>query len=177
VLASGISIYGGSDNSGTDNIIEDTICEGAGLQASNRFGSVALAGTTLFQRNSVRRCGSPAHDNSSWDGAVWMWAQDSNINGILQFKDIEIINSTWAGILFWGAGTQFHNCFFSNITIDGTGTYAIEVQGPTGEVTMDHIVAKNNRWGGFCSYEPMTFKVNYGEGNVGWDTTSKCYSK
>jgi len=177
VLASGISIYGGSDNSGTDNIIEDTICEGAGLQASNRFGSVALAGTTTFQRNSVRRCGSAAHDNSSWDGAVWMWAQDSNINGILQIKDLEIINSTWAGILFWGAGTQFHNCFFSNITIDGTGTYAIEVQGPTGEVTMDHIVAKNNRWGGYCSYEPQTFKVNYGEGNVGWDTTSKCYSK
>jgi len=176
VLANGIAIYGGSDNSGTDSIISDTICEGAGFQASNRFGSVALAGTTTFTRNTVHRCGSGAHDNSSWDGAVWFWAQDSNINGIISVKDIEIINSTWSGILFWGAGTQFHNCNFSNITIDGTGTYAIEVQGPTGEVSMDHIVAKNLRWGGYCSYEPQTFKIQYGDGNVGWDTNSKCYS-
>jgi len=176
VLANGIAIYGGSDNSGTDNIISDTICEGAGLQASNRFGSVALAGTTTFARNTVHRCGSAAHDNSSWDGAVWFWAQDSNINGIIDVHDIEIINSTWAAILFWGAGTQFHNCNFSNITIDGTGTYAVEVQGPTGEVSMDHVVASNLRWGGYCSYEPQTFTVKFGEGNVGWDTTSKCNS-
>jgi len=176
VLANGIGIYGGSDNSGTDNIISDTICEGAGFQASNRFGSVALAGTTSFARNTVHRCGSAAHDNSSWDGAVWFWAQDSNIEGIITVKDIEIINSTWAGILFWGAGTQFHNSVFSNITIDGTGTYAIEVQGPNGEVSMDHIVAKNLRWGGLCSYEPTNFVIKFGDGNVGWNTTSKCFS-
>jgi len=177
VLANGIGIYGGSDNSGTDNVISDTICEGAGLQASNRFGSVALGGTTTFERNTVLRCGSAAHDNSSWDGAVWFWAQDSNIEGNIVVKDIEIIESSWAAILFWGAGTQIHNMNFSNITIDGTVTYAIEVQGPLGEASFDHVVAKNLRWGGLCNYEPTGFTIKYGEGNVGWDTTSKCYSR
>jgi hypothetical protein len=177
VLASGIAIYGGTDNSGTDSIITDTLCEGSGLQASNRFGSVALAGTTNFARCTVLRGGAQAHDNSSWNGGLWFWAQDSNINGAIHVTDVDIINSTWAAILFWGAGTQINNMVFSNINIDGAGTYAVEVQGPIGSVSMDHVTAKNlgTPGSGYCSYEPNTFTVKYGEGNTGWNTTSKCF--
>ena len=44
VLANGFAIYGGHDNTISDNIASDTVTQGGGVQVGNRFGSVPLAG-------------------------------------------------------------------------------------------------------------------------------------
>jgi len=176
VLANGVAIYGGSNNYATDNYIADTVCEGGGLQASNRFGADSLAGLTEFSRNTLVRCGSMSHDNTSWSGAVWLWAMESSIGdggGKINIIDTIVTDSTYSGILFWGAYNSITNVNFSNMTIDGTGTYAIQVQGPTGGVSMDHVIARNNAWGGYCTNQ-ASFVIKQGDGNVGWNTTSHC---
>jgi hypothetical protein len=131
VLANGIAIYGGSDNSATDNYIADTICEGGGLQASNRFGSVQLGGTTTFTRNTLVRTGSPNRPNAAHNGAMWYWAGDYAMSGNVDVSDIDIFDSSYAGITFWGS--QMENVNFDHITID-TAPYAVEVVGVSGTV-------------------------------------------
>jgi hypothetical protein len=66
ILANGIAFYGGTDNSATDNVVQDTVTEGGGIHVGNRFSSTPLAGTTTIARDTVvrGRLAEPAHANA-----------------------------------------------------------------------------------------------------------------
>eukprot|EP01120_Amphizonella_sp_Union-15-10_P005246 TRINITY_DN15991_c0_g1_i1.p1 TRINITY_DN15991_c0_g1~~TRINITY_DN15991_c0_g1_i1.p1 ORF type:complete len:511 (-),score=84.29 TRINITY_DN15991_c0_g1_i1:58-1590(-) len=167
VLANGIGIYGGHDNSATNNYIADTICEGSGLQASNRFGSVPLAGTTRFSGNVLVRCGSPNHSNTDHSGAIWLWPEQAPMNSEVDFNNITIIDSSFSGVTFWGS--QLTNTHFADVTID-TAPYAIEVRGLTGKAYFTNVVARNLAKGGVYSCDPG-FQLVKVSGDSGWDDT------
>jgi len=169
VLANGIAIYGGTDNSATDNYVADSVCEGGGLQASNRFQSVALAGNTHFARNTVQRCGAPNRYGFDHNGAVWFWAEQAEMNGKVTFEDIDILNSSFAAMTFWGGSiTDMH---FDKIKIDTT-PYVAEVRGVNGQAFFTNTVATNVEKAGIYSCNPgMVF--NQGAGCSGWNST-KC---
>jgi len=164
VLANGAAIYGGQDNSATDNYVADTICEGGGLQVGNRFGSVPLSGTTTFARNTLDRCGAPNHDNTSHNGAMWIWSEQSPFTTPINTVDGVINDSSYAAFTFWG--TQITSANFNNITING-GPYAGEVNSVTGTAYFTYVVATGLTAGGIWSCD-AGFQFNQGSGCSGW---------
>ena len=50
VLANGIAIYGGRDNTVSNNLVADPIREGSGLQVGSRFGATPFAGQPEVRR-------------------------------------------------------------------------------------------------------------------------------
>jgi len=167
VLANAIGIYGGSDNSANDNYVADSICEGGGLQVSNRFGSVLLSGVTTMARNTVNRCGAPNHDNTAHNGALWFWPQDGAMNSLVNINDTVILDSSYAGITFWGS--QLTNTHFNNITIT-MAPYAIEVNGLNGQAYFKDVVASRLTTGGIHSCD-SGFKLVQESGDSGWSDT------
>jgi len=168
ILANTIAIYGGQNNSATDNLCYDTINFGAGLQVGNRFNSVKLSGTTLFARNTIVRTGSTGLFQNVNYGAIWVFAEESQMATPVQFTDIDIQDSFYSGIQFYQS--QITNVVFTNINID-TSPFAIEER-TTGSGTFTHVVAKNlgvaGQWN--CG---IPFTIIDGGGNSGWNTT-KC---
>merc|ERR1712000_524227 len=57
ILANGIVVYGGHDNTIQGNLIEDTIQQGGGIHVGNRFNAVKHSGTTTISGNVLNRCG------------------------------------------------------------------------------------------------------------------------
>ena len=52
-LANGIAIYGGTDNTVSNNLVADTLREGSALHAGSRFGAHPFAGTLSFTNNTT----------------------------------------------------------------------------------------------------------------------------
>ena len=57
-LANGIAIYGGTDNTVSNNLIADPIREGSGIQVGSRFGAEAFAGHLWITNNTTVRAGT-----------------------------------------------------------------------------------------------------------------------
>jgi len=172
VLANTIAIYGGNNNSATDNYCADTIVEGAGLQTGTRFGSNPLAGTTTFARNTLVRCGSGDMYNPSAhvEGAIWLYADSGNIDSPILFEDITINDPYFQAIEFFQGSVT--NTNFTNIQVNGAKylwdtlvTVSIYAQG----VVATNITTSVNN----CNNQP--FKINEGPGNSGWNINDvKC---
>jgi len=167
VLANGLAIYGGSDNSITDNYVADSLCEGGAIQVSNRFNSIALSGTTTVARNTAVRCGAPNHDNSNHNGALWFWAQQYEMNAVINITDLQVSDSSYAGVTFWGS--KISQIYFTNVTFD-TAPYALEVFGVSGQAFFTDVTAKNLANGGVYSCD-QAFVLNSVSGNSGWNDT------
>ncbi|KAL0477970.1 cycloisomaltooligosaccharide glucanotransferase CTA1 [Acrasis kona] len=169
-FANGIAIYGGDSNQATDNYVADTVCEGGGLQASNRFGSTLLAGTTLLARSTLDRCGAPNRFNLEHNGAMWFWPSDGEMTNLVNVTDIELNDSSFAGITFWGGHVT--KLYFENVNIN-KAPYAWEANSVSGQVYAINVVAKNiEKTGIHTCTSPDSFKIVDVKGNSGWNSTS-----
>jgi hypothetical protein len=171
VLANNIAIYGGNDNSATDNLCIDTIVEGAGLQTGSRFDSVALGGTTTFARNTLTRCGSfDMYDPSSrGEGAIWLYSDSGPITtGKVNFQDITITDALYQAVMFYQGNPT--GTSFNNVNIDGAQYVWEERVG--GTVYAAGVVATNIAQAGIWNCG-VTLTINQGAGNSGWNS-SKC---
>ncbi|WMT42012.1 right-handed parallel beta-helix repeat-containing protein [Paenibacillus sp. D2_2] len=54
-LADNIVVFGGKDNKIQDNVVMDTVANGAGIAVSTRFNAEPFAGTTVVERNTLLR--------------------------------------------------------------------------------------------------------------------------
>jgi len=175
ILANGIAIYGGNDNSATDNYVVDTVTMGGGLHAGNRFGAIPLGGTTTFARNTVVRGG--AHDDwfgfedgrvkgsSNTFGGLYFWAADQPQSGTITAQDIELIDSTYEAIGF--IGSTVTNVSINNVTINGAGTYAVR-EDSAGGASLSYVTATNLKQGGIWNCGKQ-FNLQQGAGNSGWN--------
>jgi hypothetical protein len=126
MLANGIGIYGGESNKAEDNVVSDTLTASAGIAVSSRFNPVPFSGETLVQRNTLIRTGGLEPNWNSQFGALWIYADTSDITAPVTVRDLEIRDSTYAGILIsWQR--RIENLTFDRVTVSGTGTYGIEV--------------------------------------------------
>jgi hypothetical protein len=126
VLANNIAVYGGHDNSVTDNVVADTQDQGGGLHIANRFSAVPLAGVTTVARNTTIRAGVL---DSNWQfgvGALWFDGRDSAITGTVNVTDTDLLDSNYEGIQFIDSNTT--DVHFTNVKITGAGTFAIQYQ-------------------------------------------------
>jgi hypothetical protein len=178
VLANDIAIYGGHDNTVSDNLVADPIREGSTLHAGARFNEVPFSGTTTFTRNTTVR-GGPRDLN--WDlglGSVWFYLLDNSMHGQIYVTDSSILDSTYNAFMFvadWPVKDTYDitNVHISNIKVDGTGTNVVSARA-AGWATFDNVVARNvgdpfvNDCGTFHFTGTPEFDVRLGAGNSGW---------
>ncbi|WP_410672998.1 discoidin domain-containing protein [Amycolatopsis sp. cmx-4-68] len=170
ILANNIAIYGGHDNTVSDNVVADNQDQGGGLHIANRFSAVPLSGTTTVARNTAIRTGVL---DSNWQfgvGALWFDGRDSAITGRVDVTDLDLQDNNYEAIQFIdGATTDVH---FTNVRISGAGTFAWQIQAkPSGSVK--NVVATGiGRAGVYNCMGPdaMSGLADQG-GNSGWTTT------
>jgi len=165
ILANTIAIYGGNDNSATDNMCSETLLEGAGLQVGTRFGSTALGGKTTFARNTLLRCGSgDMYNPVNVEGAIWLYADYGPINTPIVFEDIIIEDAYFQAIEFFKGDVS--NVNFTNIQVNGA-KYLFDTLVSVSIYTQN-VVAKNiTHTLNNCNKKP--FEVSGGSGNTGWN--------
>jgi hypothetical protein len=126
-LANNIAVYGGTDIEITDNLLYDTIVNGAGINISSNFDPQPFAGTVTVARNTLLRCGSEDSNNNQEDGAIWFnTVQGNDNNAKVVIEDNLILNSTYQGISFSNRGSVSDVTLEGNVILE-SGTYGIEI--------------------------------------------------
>lgn len=174
ILANNIVTYGGRDITLSDNVMADTLTNGGGLHVANRYPGVnsgqgtAVSGTTTAARNTLIRTGNSDYNWNFGVGALWFDGLNEPINATIDVTDTDVLDSSYEAIqLIEGATNGLH---FGNVTIDGAGTYALQVQAP-GTATFDHVVATGIGQADTPIHNCIGegFKMTVGEGNSGWN--------
>ncbi|WIY06852.1 glycosyl hydrolase family 28-related protein [Amycolatopsis mongoliensis] len=170
ILANNIAIYGGHDNTVSDNVVADNQDQGGGIHIANRFSAVPLSGTTTVARTTAIRTGVL---DSNWQfgvGALWFDGRDSAITGRVDVTDLDLQDNNYEAIQFIDSATT--DVHFTNVRITGAGTFAWQIQAkPTGSVK--NVVASGiGRAGVYNCMGPdaMAGLADQG-GNSGWSTT------
>ena len=117
-LANGIALYGGSNNTVSGNLVQDTNALGGGYLVANRFNSVPLGGTVTLSNNTALRAGALDPNWQFGVGALWFDARDQAITGVtISVTGFNAIDSPYEAIQFIdgnGAGKTIQG-----ITVDG----------------------------------------------------------
>jgi F5/8 type C domain/Pectate lyase superfamily protein/Abnormal spindle-like microcephaly-assoc'd, ASPM-SPD-2-Hydin len=166
-LANNFAIYGGSGDSITNDIAQDTVTQGGGIQIANRFSSVPLSGTTTVSGNLLERTGQFDPNWHFGVGAIWLYADDSAMTGTINITNNTIENSPYEAFQF--IGSNISNVNISDNTVTGVGTYVFQNQAP-GSVSVSGVTATGvGQAGVYDCGSGMT--ITQGSGNSGWSTT------
>jgi hypothetical protein len=168
ILANNIAVYGGHDNAVTNNHVTDTLTQGGGIQVGNRFGAVALSGTTRIGGNLLERTGVLDPNWQFGVGAMWFYALDEPMAGTIDVTDNTILDSPYEAVQFVGSTNT--NINIDRLTVKNVGTFVVQIQSG-GSVSMSNVKASGAQGiaGVYdCGYGLVIAK---GSGNSGWDTT------
>ncbi|MDQ0091095.1 hypothetical protein J2T12_004521 [Paenibacillus anaericanus] len=144
-LADNIVVFGGKDNKIQDNIVKDTVTNGAGIAVSTRFSAEPFAGTTVVERNTLTRTGSYDTGYGVSLGALWLFAGESDMTGTILVRNNVANDSTYAGLIAHGDFTM-KDVLLQNIVIDGNGTNGIDVTPQVkGSATVDNVIVRGDR--------------------------------
>jgi hypothetical protein len=182
VLANGIAVYGGRDNTVSSNVVADPVREGSGLHAGQRFGSTPFAGTLKFTDNTTVRAGSFELNWQIGLGAIWLYALEGSLTADIEVTGDNFLQNTYNAILIVSDFPvkdlySISNVHFANIHVDGTGTSVLSARS-AGGATFRNVDARNvgavgiNNCGSF-HFTPAgsEFAVNDLGGNDGGGTT------
>jgi hypothetical protein len=181
-LANGIAIYGGRDNTVSNNIVADPVREGSGLHAGSRFGSTPFAGYLRFTNNTTVRAGSFELNWKIGLGAIWLFALEGSLSANIEVSGDNFLQNTYNAILLvsdWPVKDRYSisNVHFSDVHVDGTGTSVLSARA-AGNATFQNVVVRNvgavgiNNCGSF-HFTPAgsEFTVTDLGGNSGGGTT------
>jgi hypothetical protein len=182
VLANGIAIYGGRDNTVSNDVVADPVREGSALHAGQRFGATPFAGFLRFTNNTTLRAGSFELNWQIGLGAIWLYALEGSLTADVEVTGDNFLQSTYNAILIvsdFGVKDLYtiSNVHFANVHIDGTGTSVLSARA-AGNATFQNVVARNvgavgiNNCGSF-HFTPAgsEFSVTDLGGNTGGGTT------
>ncbi|MFJ2018627.1 carbohydrate-binding protein [Streptomyces nodosus] len=163
LLANGAAIYGGSGNRIEDNLISDTVVGAAGIAVSSRFG-LPFSGTTTVARNTLTRTGGYEPNWQSKLGALWVYADQSDITTPVIITGNSILDSTYSGLLVsWQKNIA--DLRVSDTTIDTAGAYGMEINA-SGQGSFSGVTVRNAADGALNVAGGFT--VQRGSGNSGW---------
>ena len=182
VLANGIAVYGGRDNTVSNNVVADPVREGSGLHAGQRFGSTPFAGTLRFSDNTTVRAGSFELNWKIGLGAIWLYALEGSLTADVEVTGDNFLQNTYNAILIVSDFPVkdlygISNVHFAHIHVDGTGTSVLSARA-AGNATFQDVDARNvgavgiNNCGSF-HFTPTgsEFSVTDLGGNDGGGTT------
>ncbi|RZS91339.1 pectate lyase-like protein [Motilibacter rhizosphaerae] len=146
VLANGIAVYGGRDDTISDNLVADPVREGSALHAGTRFGSTGFDGTLTFTRNTTVRAGT--HD-LNWDiglGAIWIYALEGSISTPIVISDsdfLDVTENAFMVVADWPVKDLYSitGVQVRHVRIDGTGTNVISARA-AGSATFEDVDAR-----------------------------------
>ena len=146
-LANGIAIYGGTDNTVSNNLIADPIREGSGLHAGSRFGAEAFAGHLWIINNTTVRAGSYELNWNIGLGAIWLYALDKSMEADTQVVGNHFLDNTYNAIMLvsdWPVKDLYSitNVHFKDIRVDGTGTSVLSAR-VAGSASFENVDARN----------------------------------
>ncbi|MCX3061524.1 discoidin domain-containing protein [Streptomyces beihaiensis] len=172
MLANGIALYGGHDNTVSGNLVRDTgITQGGGIHVGQRFTSTPVGRTTI-SGNTIVRAGSLDPHWNFGVGALWFDASQGAINGPVDVSNTLIQQSPYEAVQ-WVEGTV-SGVSLKDVKIDGTGTFALQEQ-TGGAATLSNVTATGvNGPAPVYSCEGGNFKVTDGGGNSGIGGTPYC---
>jgi hypothetical protein len=183
VLANGIALYGGTNDTVSNNLIADPIREGSGIQIGSRFGSQPFTGTIAITNNTTVRAGTFELNWNIGLGAIWIYALERSINADIEVNGDNFLDNTYNAIMLvsdYSVKDQYSitNVHFSNIKVDGTGTSVLDAR-TAGSATFQNVVARNvgavgiNNCGSFnftaagSEFTPVDLGGNTGGGTTG----------
>ena len=182
-LANGIAIYGGTDNTVSNNLIADPLREGSALQVGSRFGATAFAGTLSITNNTTVRAGTFELNWNIGLGAIWIYALEKSIGADIEVVGDHFLDSTYNAIMLvsdFGVkdSVTITNVHFRDIHVDGTGTSVLSAR-VAGSATFENVDARNvgavgiNNCGSFhftgagSEFTPVDLGGNDGGGTTG----------
>jgi hypothetical protein len=164
ILANGAAIYGGTDNRIEDNTVTDIVFQGAGITVSSWHDPYPFGGTTIVQRNTLTRAGSYSLDWGSAIGALWVYAPTNPINAPVVFRDIQVNDSSYQGLLTsWQINVG--NLTLDHVAFNGAGTIGMEFNTP-GAGTFSYVTVAGT--GGPALANNSGFQITRGPGNSGF---------
>jgi len=186
VLANGIAIYGGRDNTASNNVVADPVREGSGLHAGQRFGSTPFAGYLRFTNNTTVRAGSFELNWRIGLGAIWLYALEGSLTANIEVTGDNFLQSTYNAILIVSDFPvkdlySISNVHFKDIHVDGTGTSVVSARA-AGSATFENVDARNvgavgvNNCGSFHFTSAGSEFSLFGNGNDGGGTTGPWFA-
>ncbi|MEV6830803.1 discoidin domain-containing protein [Amycolatopsis sp. NPDC051102] len=176
-LANGIALYGGSNNTVSGNLVQDTNALGGGYLVANRFNSVPLSGTVTLSNNTALRAGALDPNWQFGVGALWFDARDQAITGVtIRVTGFTAIQSPYEAIQFIdgnGAGKPIQGITIDGVSVQGVGTFVAQSQ-TQGSVSISNLTASGVGVTGTynCPYPASIPKMTFtGSGNSGWTGT------
>ncbi|SHL25334.1 choice-of-anchor D domain-containing protein [Actinacidiphila paucisporea] len=172
ILANGIAIYGGHDNTVSGNLVMDTgLAQGGGIHVGQRFTSTPV-GTTNITNNTIIRAGGLDPNWQFGVGALWFDGSQGSITGPINVSNALIEQSPYEAVQ-WVEGT-ISGVNLSNVTIAGAGTFALQEQ-TGGAAKLTNVTATGiGASSPVYSCEGGNFVVTDGGGNSGVTGTPVC---
>ena len=165
-LANNFAVYGGSDNRVIGNLATDSLTQGGGIHVGNRFGAVPLAGDTKITGNVLVRTGSIDLATHIGEGAMWFYAADEPMSGVVDVDHNVIYDSSYEAVQF--VGSTITNVRFDHDLIVKTGTFAVQLNAP-GAATFNHVFATQLGAGG--RYDCSSGFTITARDSYGWSDT------
>ncbi|HWG25891.1 glycosyl hydrolase family 28-related protein [Actinospica sp.] len=181
-LANGIAVYGGTDNTISNNLVADPQREGSGIQVGTRFNAVPFTGHLWITNNTTVRAGTFELNWKIGLGAIWLYALQGSINADVEVTGDNFLDNTYDAMMLvsdFSVKDQYSitNVHFSNIKVDGTGTDVVSARS-SGNATFQNVVARNvgavgvNNCGSFnFTAAGSEFSLTDLGGNTGGGTT------
>ena len=164
IQANGIGVYGGNGNAVVGNQVSDTVAFGAGITVSTRFGG-GFTGPTTVSGNALTRAGSYEYNWGSSLGALWIYANQSDITQPVTVSNNTITNATYDALLL-GDSKQIANLTLVHLAISGAGGYGINIKNLTGGMTANYVTVTGAASGGLNN--PSNYPITRGAGDSGW---------
>jgi Pectate lyase superfamily protein len=147
VLANGIALYGGTDNTVAGNLVADPIREGSGIQLGSRFGAEAFTGHQWITDNTTVRAGTYELNWNIGLGAIWFYALEKDINADVEVTGDDFLDNTYNAIMFVADFPvkdlySITNVHFKDVHVDGTGTSVVSARS-AGSASFQNVDARN----------------------------------
>ncbi|MEU8637476.1 glycosyl hydrolase family 28-related protein [Amycolatopsis sp. NPDC048633] len=179
VLANGIALYGGADNTVSGNLVADPIREGSAIQVGSRFGAEAFAGKLRIADNTTVRAGTFELNWKIGLGAIWFYALEKDIAADVEVTGDHFLDNTYNAIMLvsdFPVKDEYSitGLRFADLRVDGAGTSVLSARS-AGSASFRNVDARNvgavgvNNCGSF-NFPPTgsEFALTDLGGNDGW---------
>ncbi|MER7368550.1 glycosyl hydrolase family 28-related protein [Nonomuraea wenchangensis] len=147
VLANGIAVYGGRDNTVSGNLVADPVREGSALHVGSRFGAEPFEGRLTISGNTTVRAGTYELNWNIGLGAIWLYALERDIAADVRATGNHFLDNTYNAIMLvseWSVKDLYAitNVHFKDTRVDGTGTSVVSAR-VKGAATFENVDARN----------------------------------
>ncbi|UOX89103.1 right-handed parallel beta-helix repeat-containing protein [Amycolatopsis sp. FBCC-B4732] len=147
VLANGIALYGGVDNTVSGNLVADPIREGSAIQVGSRFGAEPFGGTLQIAGNTTVRAGTFELNWKIGLGAIWFYALEKDIAADVEVTGDHFLDNTYNAIMLVSDFPvkdkySITGLAFADLRVDGAGTSVLSARS-AGSASFRNVDARN----------------------------------